>query len=121
MVYRGFLQVALEKKGDVTRAVLLSSLAWTILHGNPYWAVPIFIMGVVIGFLVWRTGSIIPGIIVHGTNNFLSLIVSNFEEEPEWYMMGDHVSPVILIPALIILVYSIFKVSELYKSVETQV
>jgi len=115
MVFRGFLQVPLEEKGDVTKAVLLVSLAWTLFHTNPWWAVPIFIMGIVIGFLAWRTGSIVPGIIVHGVNNFLSLLYANFQEEMEWYTMGDHVSPVIFIPALAILVYSIYNLSQLYQ------
>ncbi len=115
IVYRGFLQVTLEKKGDVTRAVLLASLAWTILHGNPFWAVPIFIMGVIIGFLAWRTGSIIPGIIIHGINNFLSLLYYNMEDGLEWYTSGEHVSLVVLIPSLFVLVYTIMKVGEFYK------
>ena len=115
LVFRGFLQVSLEKKGDVTRAVLLVSLAWTIIHANPFWAVPIFVMGVIIGFLAWRTGSIIPGILVHAINNFLSLLNYNLQPEMEWYLMGDHVSPLIVIPALAVLVYSIKKLSELYQ------
>jgi uncharacterized protein len=115
MVFRGFLQVPLEEKGDVTKAVLLVSLAWTLFHTNPWWAIPIFIMGVVIGFLAWRTGSIIPGIIVHGVNNFLSLLYANFQDEMEWYTAGDHISPVIFIPALAILVYSIYSLSQFYQ------
>ena len=54
-LFRGFLQVALEKKGDANMAVILSSVAWTVIHFNPYWAIQIFIMGVIIGFLAWRT------------------------------------------------------------------
>ncbi len=115
LVFRGFLQVSLEQKGDVTRAVLLVSLAWTIIHANPYWAVPIFVMGVIIGFLAWRTGSIVPGIIVHGINNFLSLLNYNLQPEMEWYLMGDHVAPMIVIPALAVLVYSIIKLSDFYQ------
>ena len=71
VLFRGFLQVALERKGDVTRAALLSSLTWTLVHQNPYWAVGIFILGIFIGFIAWRTNSIIPPIIVHAINNFL--------------------------------------------------
>jgi len=119
MVFRGFLQVTLERRGDVTRAVLMSSLAWTMIHLNPWWAVQIFIMGVIIGFLAWRTGSIIPGIIVHAINNFISMLYLNFKPELEWYDMGDHVSPLIFLPALAILVYSIKILSEFYGRRET--
>lgn len=116
MVFRGFLQVALEKKGDATRAVMLTSLAWTFIHVNPYWFIQIFIMGVVIGFLAWQTDSIIPGIIVHGVNNFLSLLYINFEPELDWYTAGDHVAPLVLIPAIALLVYGIKLLSDFYRS-----
>jgi len=117
LLFRGFLQVSLEKKGDVTKAVLLSSLCWTFIHMNPFWAIQIFIMGVIIGFIAWRTNSIIPCMIIHATNNFLSLLTLNFnlEEEMEWYSMGDHVSPLVILPALILIIWSIRRITDMYK------
>jgi len=115
MVFRGFLQVTLEKRGDVTRAVLLSSLTWTMIHMNPYWAIQIFISGVIIGFVAWRTGSIIPAILIHGINNFMALLAYNNEPLPDWYTMGDHVTPELLIPSLAVLVYSIIKLNDYYR------
>ena len=114
-VFRGFLQVALERKGDVTRAVILSSISWTLIHVNPYWAIQIFIMGIVIGFMAWRSNSIIPPMIVHGLNNFLSLLFLNFSEKMNWYLMGEHVTPWILVVSLIILIWSIRKITEIYR------
>lgn len=117
LLFRGFMQVSLERKGDVTRAVLLSSISWTLFHLNPFWAIQIFIMGIVIGFLAWRTGSVIPTIIAHAINNTLSLIFLNFELEVllEWYQMGEHVSPFILIPALALLIWSIREITFYYR------
>jgi membrane protease YdiL (CAAX protease family) len=117
LLFRGFLQVTLENKGDVTRAVILTSLSWTLIHANPFWAVQIFVMGIIIGFLVWRTDSVIPGIIAHGLNNFLSLLFINLNLDTilDWYLMGDHVNPVILIPAIALLVWSLKQVTDYYK------
>jgi CAAX protease family protein len=116
LLFRGFLQVSLERKGDATRAVLLTSLTWTLVHVNPYWAIQIFIIGIVIGFLAWRTNSIVSTIIVHGMNNLLSLIFYNFGDHLNWYLMGDHVSLYILIPAFFILVWSIRQLTAYYHS-----
>jgi uncharacterized protein len=120
LLFRGFLQVTLENKGDVTRAVILSSLSWTLIHANPFWAVQIFVMGVIIGFLAWRTDSVIPGIIAHGFNNFLSLLFINLnlDTELDWYLMGDHVNPLILFPSLVLLVWSISRITEYYRTDE---
>jgi len=115
ILFRGFLQVSLERKGDITRAVLLTSLTWTLVHVNPYWAIQIFIIGVVIGFLAWRTNSIIPAIIVHGINNLLSLIFYNMGDQVTWYLVGNHVSLVILLPSAVVLVWSIQRVTALYR------
>jgi membrane protease YdiL (CAAX protease family) len=99
-LFRGFLQLALEKHGDVTRAVLLTSLAWTMVHLNIFWALQTFIIGVIIGFLVWKCGSIVPAIIAHAINNFFSLLYHNYEASLGWYRMGDHVSLIVLAIAL---------------------
>ena len=118
LLFRGFLQVTLEKKGDVTRAVILASLSWTLIHANPFWAVQIFIMGVIIGFLAWRTDSVFPGIIVHAINNFLALLFLNLklETELEWYLIGNHVNPFLLLPSIALLVWCIMRITTIYKS-----
>jgi len=117
ILFRGFLQVSLEKKGDITRAVILSSVTWTIIHVNPYWAIQIFVTGVILGFIAWRTNSVYPSMIVHATNNFLSLMVINYnlEESMDWYFLGDHISPVVFVIALGILIICIRRISAYYK------
>jgi membrane protease YdiL (CAAX protease family) len=107
MLFRGFLQLSLEKKGDINRAVIMSSLTWTLIHINPYWAIQIFITGVILGFLAWRADSIYPAIIVHAINNLLSLLAINFDLESslDWYLWGDQVSPLIIIPMAGVLVF----------------
>jgi membrane protease YdiL (CAAX protease family) len=117
ILFRGFLQVSLEKKGDITRAVILSSVTWTIIHVNPYWAIQIFITGVIIGFLAWRTNSVFPAMIVHGINNFISLLFINqiFEDSLDWYYLGEHISPVVLVISMAVLILSIRQISAYYK------
>jgi membrane protease YdiL (CAAX protease family) len=117
ILFRGFLQVSLEKKGDITRAVILSSVTWTIIHVNPYWAIQIFITGIIIGFLAWRTNSVFPSMIVHATNNFISLLFINLDldESMEWYFLGDHISPIVLVIATATLILSIRRISVYYK------
>jgi len=117
ILFRGFLQVSLEKKGDITRAVILSSVTWTIIHINPYWAIQIFVTGVIIGFLAWRTNSVFPSMIVHATNNFISLLLinHNMDDSMKWYYLGDHISPIVLVIATAILILSIRRISVFYK------
>jgi len=108
-LFRGFLQVTLESKGDPTRAVVLSSVCWALIHINPVWAIPIFILGVFLGFVAWKTNSVWPAIIIHSLNNFMAMLFlsEDFTASMNWYTMGDHVSPFILIAAMGGVYYSI--------------
>ena len=67
--FRGYLQVPLEKKYGVYRGIFFSSLLFTLVHLSKAWAggiVPqIFIAGVLLGILAYKTGSLIPSIIGH--------------------------------------------------------
>ncbi len=94
-VFRGFFQGQLELGyRDATKAVLFSSLLFTLVHFNPWWGVQIYIFGMVLGYLAWRTGSIWPSICVHGVNNGLALMVANVDTgSQEWYLTGEHVAP----------------------------
>ena len=117
-LFRGFLQTSLERKGDVTRAVLLTSIAWTLVHQNPYWAIQIFIVGIIIGFVAWRGDSIWPSMIVHGTYNLIGVIFINLNENSpfvHWYEWKGHVNPILVLVALILLVYSIRIMNRIYR------
>ena len=70
IVFRGFLQKFLENYWkDITRAVLVTSLFFAMIHFNPYWTIQIYLLGVVLGFLAWKTKSVVPSIILHSINN----------------------------------------------------
>lgn len=108
-LFRGFLQYSLEKRGDVTRAVILSALTWTMIHMNLYWSIQLFLMGIVIGYMAWRTNSIIPAVIIHGINNLIGILYLNYDLDSymQWYEWNDHVSPIVVVISAAILVFTI--------------
>jgi uncharacterized protein len=119
-LFRGFLQVTLEKKGDITRAVLLSAISWTLVHMNIYWSIQIFLMGILMGYLAWRTDSIVPAVIMHGLNNLLALLFLNYdwEETLGWYTWKGHVHPLILFMAGGVLFWSVKQINQYYRAAE---
>lgn len=108
-LFRGLFQISLEKYQNVTRAVIYSSLAWTIVHGILYWAIQIFLIGIILGYLAWRTKSIIPSTICHAINNGLALLFNNMDESGfnSIYVWKEHVNPLILLPTIFILIKGI--------------
>ena len=55
-------------------AILISALLFSLLHGLGANFVTALLFGILVGWLYWRTGSIIPGLIIHVTNNSLTAI-----------------------------------------------
>jgi len=102
LLFRGFLQQFLEKHWkDVTRAILVTALFFATIHMNPYWFIQIYILGIMLGFLSWKTGSVFPPLILHGLNNSFAMIVSFADiGENNLYLWNGHVAPWILILAV---------------------
>ena len=98
MVFRGFLQNFLEKSwNDVTRAVLVSSLFFTLIHFNPYWAIQIYLMGLILGYLSWLTKSIYPSILLHMSINGTSMLFIFLGEGAESSLLWKgHINPILL-------------------------
>ena len=95
LLFRGFLQQILEKHWkDVTRAVLVTALFFAMIHMNPYWFVQIYILGILLGFLAWKTKSVLPPLILHGINNAMAMFFSFAEiENNSIYIFNGHVAP----------------------------
>ena len=101
MLFRGFFQGAVERTADVTRAVLVTAFVFAFIHFNPWWVVEILVLGVLLGVLAWRSDSIFPGVVVHGTNNALAVFFINAEESRlGWYPVKGHVSPILVVLGL---------------------
>ena len=99
IIFRGFLQQVLEKQWkDITRAILFTALIFSFIHMNPYWFVQIYFLGVILGFLAWRTKSIIAPLILHSLNNSMALLLSSLDlQKNNLYIWNGHVAPWILI------------------------
>ena len=115
IVFRGFLQKFLEEHWkDITRAVLITSLIFAMIHFNPYWTIQIYLLGVILGFLSWKTKSIIPSIILHSLNNGIAFILTIFNDSSlSFYFWGNFVSPIFITLAIYLLYYSINNINQI--------
>ena len=107
IVFRGFLQKFLENYWkDITRAVLVTSLFFAMIHFNPFWTIQIYLLGVILGFLAWKTKSVIPSIILHSVNNGTAFLLSIYDDPAlHFYLWNKQVSPIFILIAI----YLIYK------------
>jgi sodium transport system permease protein len=70
LFFRGLIFSGMRRLG-AWPAVLLTALLFALAHASIYRLLPTFILGVVLGVLRWRSGSVVPGIAMHAVNNGL--------------------------------------------------
>ena len=84
LLFRGAIQAYMLRKGmKPLHAILIASAIFGIVHMNPIQIPFAFAIGLIFGWLYYRTGSVVPGIIGHFINNSiacLQMAVSTKEE-----------------------------------------
>ena len=78
LVFRGaILRALLQGMNSHWVAIVISALLFALVHMNPAQMPHAFCLGLLLGWLYYRTHSIIPGIMVHWVNNTLAYTVYN--------------------------------------------
>lgn len=70
LFFRGVVFSGLRRLG-VWPAILISALLFGFAHASIYRMLPTLALGIVLAWLAWRSGSIVPPMIVHAMNNGL--------------------------------------------------
>lgn len=73
LAFRGFIFGGLVRENGRLRAVMITALMFGISHGVLQQSIAATIMGLLLGWIALRTGSVLPGILIHFTNNALSV------------------------------------------------
>ena len=75
LLFRGAIQGHLLRKGmKPLNAILIASAVFGIVHMNPIQIPFAFAIGLIFGWLYYRTGSVVPGMIGHFINNSIATI-----------------------------------------------
>ena len=75
LLFRGAIQGHLLRSGvKPIYAILISSVIFGAVHGNPVQIPFAFAFGLILGWLYYRTGSVVPGMIGHFINNSIACI-----------------------------------------------
>ena len=73
--FRGiFLAGLLKSRCRPWLAILITAIVFALFHMSFVKIISTLGFGIIIGWLYWRTGSIIPGIVIHIVNNSLCIV-----------------------------------------------
>jgi uncharacterized protein len=76
-LFRGYIQRQAERSWGIAAGILFSGIVFGLYHLRLTQALPLSVLGIYLAYLVWRTGSLWPAIIVHFANNAIAVIVAD--------------------------------------------
>lgn len=69
LLFRGYIQRRLLERWSPALAIGIASTIFALFHVMPHWVVSIFPLGIWLGVVAWRSGSIYPGMLCHAFAN----------------------------------------------------
>ena len=78
LVFRGaILRALLSSSNNHWVAIAISAVIFSVAHGNPAQMPHAFFIGLLLGWMYYRTMSVIPGIMLHWVNNTIAYAIYN--------------------------------------------
>ena len=79
LVFRGaVLRALLRWTPRHWTAIAISALLFALVHANPAQMPHAFVIGLLLGWLYYRTDSVVPGVVYHWVNNSVAYVLYNF-------------------------------------------
>jgi sodium transport system permease protein len=73
LAFRGFIFGGLKRQNATLRAIVISSVFFGFSHGLLQQSIAATMMGLLLGFIAWKTGGVLCGIAFHVTHNALTM------------------------------------------------
>ena len=84
LVFRGaILRELLKWKDNPWIGIIISAMLFSLVHMNPVQMPHAFLVGILLGWLYYRTDSIIPGVTWHWVNNTIAYVMYNLTNPDE--------------------------------------
>lgn len=83
IVFRGAILRSLLTSMKPWTAIAISALFFSLVHMNPAQMPFAFLAGLLLGWMYWRTGSVLPGMAYHWANNSAAYILYRAYPDPD--------------------------------------
>ncbi len=84
MVFRGaILRSLLHWKENPWIGIVISAVLFAVIHMNPAQMPHAFLIGLLLGWMYYRTDSIVPGVVYHWVNNTVAYVMYNLYPNPD--------------------------------------
>ena len=112
-LFRGVIFESVRSKSGAVSAILISAAIFGIVHLIPQQVINAFVIGIILGYVYLKTGSLWPAILIHAMNNALAYIVMQWSDTNNMtvreMITNDTVYKVVYFIALAIFVFVAYK------------
>lgn len=107
IVFRGIIQKGMINNGvKPWKAILLASILFGLIHGNPWQFVGATLLGCVLGLVYYKTKSLFLPMLLHGFNNLCSAVLIFYTKKESFAEVFEMQEWMILIIGIVL--FSIF-------------
>lgn len=99
---RGMVLRGLLSRMKPVWAIVISALFFALIHMNPWQAIPAFLLGLLFGYVYYRTGSLKLTMLMHCVNNTFSVLISqidSFKDADSYFEVMSHLEYACLLAA----------------------
>ena len=75
LLFRGYVQRQAERTVGARWGIIATGVIFGMYHLQPTKLLPLAVLGIYLGYLVWRTGSLLPAAAVHFANNGFAVML----------------------------------------------
>lgn len=84
LLFRGFVQGGLLGRWHPAVAIVVSSLLFGAAHLDLHQSVNAGVLGLWLGILAWRSGSLVPSMLCHAANNLIALSLMRVQDPADF-------------------------------------
>ncbi|OUD16207.1 ABC transporter permease subunit/CPBP intramembrane protease [Thioflexithrix psekupsensis] len=81
--FRGLLLSSFLRRFSPLWAIVLTAICFGLAHMSLYRFIPTALLGLLLGYVVWKTGSIWLAVIIHTLNNASTLLITRYLSDSE--------------------------------------
>jgi len=87
-LFRGIVQRSMEETAGGLRGAVLAGVIFGAFHLNPFSLVPLIVLGVFFGYLVYRSQNITLAVAAHFFNNFIACTASYLQIKDDFVVLA---------------------------------
>ena len=93
VLFRGLIQRNLEAASNGFRAAVIGGIIFGLYHLNPFSFIPLAVLGIYFGFLVYRSNNLSLAIAAHFFNNFVACLAVYLQLDDDFIVIAPNGAP----------------------------